>query len=229
MSLGLLPLAIVYDLTGKTDVVLLFGFVILRNWKLAIGILQSDSLRSLFGIMIGAASVFGLAQLIQRWKKRPARRDTLSREGPKPLFFPSRTTHTRLFPKKHSFSYSYLLVGIPIGWKGSVGDILAADQGHGNVTDDIQAGYVGGFFYSVDAADYLERGNAHTGLDGKLKKYLESQVCKFRHVLHVLPLMQNRVLIRWSIRLHISLPRQSYLVTLLTPCLSGIFIRQIEN
>ncbi|KAL8910450.1 MAG: hypothetical protein Q9171_004244 [Xanthocarpia ochracea] len=35
----------------------------------------------------------------------------------KPLLFPSKTSHTRLFPKKHSFTYSYLLVGIPVGWR----------------------------------------------------------------------------------------------------------------
>ena len=61
--------------------------------------------------------------------KRPGTNIKSTAEGPKPLFFPSRTTHTRLFPKTHSFSYSYLLVGIPVGWQGSVGGMLSADQG----------------------------------------------------------------------------------------------------
>ena len=45
----------------------------------------------------------------------------------KPLLFPSRTSHMRLFPKNHSFSYSYLLVGIPVGWRGSTGSLISAD------------------------------------------------------------------------------------------------------
>ena len=35
-----------------------------------------------------------------------------SASGLKPLLFPARTTHRRLFPTPHSFSYSYLLAGI---------------------------------------------------------------------------------------------------------------------
>lgn len=189
MSLGLLPLATVYGLAGKTDVVLLFLIVIFRSSKLSLGALKPDSLRPVFGIMIGAALVFGSAQLIKVWKKRTVRKETLSKEGPKPLFFPSRTTHTRIFPKHHSFSYSYLLVGIPAGWKGSAGGMVAANQGHKNIRYGLQDGYSGSCFYSVDAADYLERGNGHLGLEGKLRKYLESQVCIRRCILQIAPLM----------------------------------------
>ena len=32
-----------------------------------------------------------------------------------PLLITSRTTHSRIFPQKHAFSYSYLFVGIPVG------------------------------------------------------------------------------------------------------------------
>ncbi|KAL8418063.1 hypothetical protein RB594_001610 [Gaeumannomyces avenae] len=97
--------------------------------------------------------------------------------GPgKPLLFPSRTTHSRMFPKKHSFSYSYLVVGIPVGWSGASGGLISADlppspkwlswlwPGTG-----VTKGW-----YHVDAADYLERGNGHLGLRGKLDAYLAS-------------------------------------------------------
>lgn len=90
----------------------------------------------------------------------------------KPLVFPCRTTHTRLFPKKHSFSYSYLFVGIPIGWRGSIGSTISADveslaskdrgQKHG--------------WLSVESVDYLDRGDNAHGLEGKLDSYLQSQV-----------------------------------------------------
>ena len=90
----------------------------------------------------------------------------------KPLLFPCRTSHTRLFPQKHSFSYSYLLVGIPIGWRGSVGSVLSADlipiEGKGL---GVQNGW-----YSVKGADYLHRGYDARGLHGKLDSYLKTQV-----------------------------------------------------
>ena len=98
----------------------------------------------------------------------------------RPLVFPCRTTHTRLFPKKHSFSYSYLFVGIPVGWRGSIGSFLSADleslpskdhgQNHG--------------WLSVESADYLDRGDNIHGLQGKLDSYLRSQVSSMYHQLY---------------------------------------------
>ena len=88
----------------------------------------------------------------------------------RPLIFPSRTTHTRLFPKKHGFSYSYLLVGIPVGWKGSIATMISADV---NRHEDLQAPKS---WFSVDAEDHLDRGNDKAGLIGKLRMYIESQV-----------------------------------------------------
>ncbi|KAI2779651.1 hypothetical protein F4815DRAFT_178427 [Daldinia loculata] len=86
--------------------------------------------------------------------------------GPgRPLLFPCRTTHARLFPKKHTFSYSYLLVGIPVGWTGVAGGMISNDEYSTGV----------GGWYKVDASGYLDRGNGHLGLRGKLDTYLESQ------------------------------------------------------
>ena len=90
----------------------------------------------------------------------------------RPLVFPCRTTHTRLFPKKHSFSYSYLLVGIPVGWRGSVGSFFSADLKSLFLKDPRQKqGWL-----SVECADYLNRGDNVHGLQGKLDSYLRSQV-----------------------------------------------------
>ena len=93
----------------------------------------------------------------------------------RPLFFPARTTHTRFFPKKHSFSYSYLLVGVPVGWCGQVGrSFLGVNHVppllHQNHLDIF--GSVG--LFSVDAEDYLQRGLS-VGLQQKLEQYLETQ------------------------------------------------------
>lgn len=90
----------------------------------------------------------------------------------KPLIFPCRTTHARLFPKKHSFSYSYLLVGIPIGWRGAIGSFLSADETNTQSrTSERQKSW-----FSVNAEDYLQRGRDSNGLKGKLQSFLISQV-----------------------------------------------------
>ena len=98
-------------------------------------------------------------------RKEPFRSDFL-----KPLIFPCRTTHARLFPKKHSFSYSYLLVGIPIGWRGAIGSFLSADEA---CTSERQRSW-----FSVNAEDYLQRGRDSNGLKGKLQSFLNSQVSR---------------------------------------------------
>ncbi|KIW11381.1 hypothetical protein PV08_10681 [Exophiala spinifera] len=102
------------------------------------------------------------------WDKKP---------GLAPRIFESRTTHTRLFPARHSFSYSYLLVGVPVGWNGSAGHVLSSDCSH-QAKDAVGAGHGGrcGWF-SIHADDYLGRGGRpHVdGLRGKLDNFLESQ------------------------------------------------------
>lgn len=98
--------------------------------------------------------------------------DTTATSFLKPLIFPSRTSHARLFPKKHSFSYSYLLVGVSVGWRGVVGPLLSVDE------DDAARGATSGrgAWLSVRAEDHLHRGYDHRGLKGKLESFLATQV-----------------------------------------------------
>ncbi len=177
LSLGLMPLAVGCGLVSRADVVLLFSLILFRNWKAAYRILQSYDLhpdiRILGGIVIALAST----QIVTWMMKWPGLDMKSTVEGPKPLFFPSRTTHTRLFPKTHSFSYSYLLVGIPVGWQGSVGGMLSADQGAYGTRSGFEGGSSSSTWYTIDAGDYLDRGHRQLGLDGKLRKFLQSQVC----------------------------------------------------
>lgn len=93
----------------------------------------------------------------------------------RPLVFPCRTTHTRIFPEKHSFSYSYLLVGIPIGWQGSVGSFLSADlESVPRQTQNSRPAAKP--WFTVEAEDHLSRGTHIDGLKGKLEVYLKSEV-----------------------------------------------------
>lgn len=92
----------------------------------------------------------------------------------KPLVFPCRTIHTRLFPKVHSFSYSYLFVGIPIGWQGSQNNFLSVDFKDPLTGKAYQRWWPS--WFSIMSSDYLNRGSHADGLKGKLDDYLESQV-----------------------------------------------------
>jgi hypothetical protein len=173
----LLPLALIYNVAGTIDLLLLLSFTLIRNWKPFTVILQAYDFRPLFVITRGVLGAFGLSQAAKLlvWKRRPATKEEPGDKDPKPLLFPARTTHTRLFPKTHSFSFSYLLVGIPVAWQGSTGGMLAADQGsHGHQKS--QKSSSGSSWYTVHASDYLDRGNGHLGLNGKLRDYLQSQV-----------------------------------------------------
>ena len=89
----------------------------------------------------------------------------------RPTFLPCRTTHTRLAPTKHSFSYSYLYVGIPVGWTKAAGSILSADS---NVIQP-KTTWLRKTWFSVESEDYLERGHHERGLAGKLEDYLVAQ------------------------------------------------------
>lgn len=92
--------------------------------------------------------------------------------GPgQPYLVPARTTHMRMFPKKHSFAYSYLIAGVPVGYKGDVNRMLSAETR--------ERSRLAQAWYHVDAVDYLERGHAELGLRGKLDNYLRSQVRRY--------------------------------------------------
>ena len=87
------------------------------------------------------------------------------------LLFPCKTTHSRLFPKKHSFVYSYLVVGIPVGWEGISGGMVSCSSSEQSWYSRLRRGW-----FHVDPADYLHRGDRHLGLRGKLDVYLRAQV-----------------------------------------------------
>lgn len=113
-----------------------------------------------------AFTIFQLA----RWLLVPS--NTFPWTGPgKVLLFPALTTHARLFPNRHSFDYSYLVVGIPVGWEGISGGLVSSSSEKQSWLSLSRRGW-----YHVDPEDYLDRGNRNLGLRGKLDAYLRSQV-----------------------------------------------------
>jgi DUF1365 family protein len=97
----------------------------------------------------------------------------LQNAGFQPRFLPCRTTHARLFPKTHSFFYSYLYAGIPIGRKDYFNTLPSADtiplnSANGNLKT-CKA------WFSVEGNDHLQRGSFTANLLQKLQCYLRSQ------------------------------------------------------
>ena len=121
----------------------------------------------IFSLLSGCGALAGGIVHRGRQLKSPDRSDhwldhRIDEQLLPPLLIPSRTQHSRLFPQKHSFSYSYLLVGIPVGLRGRVGNALSID------TQDKS-------WFHVSSGDYLARGHAYPGLAEKLKHYLHTQ------------------------------------------------------
>lgn len=90
------------------------------------------------------------------------------------VFIPSRTTHSRFFPKKHSFAYSYLTVGVPVGLRSSVNGILDVDSKLPSAARGWWA-WLASPLYEVDSAGYLARGTDKGGLREKLNRFLANQ------------------------------------------------------
>lgn len=101
--------------------------------------------------------------------KRPEGAREWKLEHPKPLIFPCRTTHARIFPKKHAFGYSYLLCGFPVTPVATTADGLDITDGRDRIK--------GSWWLRIRAEDYLERGYGALGFYGKLKAFLREHVC----------------------------------------------------
>ncbi|KAI0152934.1 hypothetical protein GGR57DRAFT_492632 [Xylariaceae sp. FL1272] len=146
-----------------TDVVI---FIALSVWKIGLGRL---SLLATDYVWITTQTVVIAAlwlTLLRSARDRSSQAVSLRQTGiGRPLLFPCETTHTRLCPKKHSFTYSYLMVGIPVGWTGVAGGMISVDE-----LSENRKGW-----YTINAADYLARGNGHLGLRRKLDQFLTTQ------------------------------------------------------
>ena len=101
----------------------------------------------------------------------------------KPLLFPARLSHARMFPEKYHYWYSYFLVGVPVGLHARVGTVLSIDINcpiQHSVLDSagcLETNKRGKkCWFTIDPVQYLDRGNDHLGLEGKLHAFLRSQV-----------------------------------------------------
>lgn len=155
------------DLTFDVDALLLFACVWLEYYRFPDMKWPIDN-----GDRAILAWAVGLALLNIVWTWRPRNDEPAESEDPSdeahsfrcgPMILPARTSHSRMFPTQHSFSYSYLQVLVPVGFSGKCGQLLSV----GNVRWK-------GWFH-VSAADYLNRNSSSTSLKTKLSEYLNTQ------------------------------------------------------
>jgi hypothetical protein len=177
--LPLLPLALVLFFGKQLDIILLFSFGIYQSWEAVQGFVNSHlHPASVIDSAKAATALFILLQLARYILGLKGVSSPSDNFPIKPLFFPCRTSHVRMFPTKHGFGYSYLLTGVPVGWGGSVGGMISEDDGKEQTPWYFRlfSLNLGGAWYTVNGDDYLDRGHVETGLQGKLTKYLEGQV-----------------------------------------------------
>lgn len=185
-SLVLVLLGFMSTAGSIVDFLVFLIFAITRNQDVFLAITEVINLQLGPGLLIRAlqGTLLSVVTLqVSRYIIGLKKESTSSSDFPaKPLFFPSKTSHTRMLPVKHSFAYSYLMVGIPIGWTGSVGGMLSVDEGERESAPwyrRLLSLKPSSSWYSVDAEDHLAHNHLPGGLAGKLRAYLESQVCRF--------------------------------------------------
>jgi hypothetical protein len=212
------------------DVTLVLGFRAYKDWELLqslwIATVNMELLVHGVGILIAA---FVSIQLL-RFALNLCLEDTDIRtdEFPVgPLLFPCQTDHARFVPTKHTFSYSYLLVGVPVRWRGNHGGIISCEENTGSspwymtVLNTLSFGLGGtGAWWRVNGDDYLGRGQNKDGLRGKLKEYLESQV-SLHNELDAISLISCRGLIQINMTMHICSRPPDFWDMPVTPYQSG--------
>ncbi|PKY00357.1 hypothetical protein P168DRAFT_244318 [Aspergillus campestris IBT 28561] len=93
----------------------------------------------------------------------------------KPLLFPTKLSHSRMFPERYNYTYNYFLVGVPIGLRGRVGSVLSIDMAQPAPDDANKPTQSTKCWFKIDQRYYLEPGNHPQGLEGKLHRYLRSR------------------------------------------------------
>ena len=102
----------------------------------------------------------------------------------RPLLFPARLTHSRMFPEKYNYWINYFLVGVPVGLRGRVGTVMSIDSDPRASKPSTSVFFRSSMnqfltrilWFRVDTNLYLHRGDGNMGLVAKLQCFLEEQV-----------------------------------------------------
>ncbi|KAL4915363.1 hypothetical protein BDW62DRAFT_212725 [Aspergillus aurantiobrunneus] len=101
----------------------------------------------------------------------------------RPLFFPVTLTHMRLTPVKDKFLNQFLLIGVPVGLRCRIGNLLAVDDTSLDVSPPpADTGFSWkralahlSCWFSVDAVRVLHRGDHGLDLREKLDRFLRAE------------------------------------------------------
>ncbi|KAG4443672.1 hypothetical protein IFR05_000858 [Cadophora sp. M221] len=177
VTLGLLPLAGVLVFGKSADVILLVICTVIRKSDDLKAFISLINVAIVIHVLTVTTSLFILLQ-IYRYIRNLQQNSSSCVDFPvKPMLFPCETAHVRMFPTTHGFKYSYLLVGIPVGWKGSVGGMISSDVEKKEISwySKWLSLQPGSAWYTINGDDYLKRGHMEGGLEGKLHQYLQSE------------------------------------------------------
>lgn len=161
-----------------SDLSTIFAFSIIRNRHSFFHPIQKYvDVSTIITIATSMGVLLSFLQIIRYARGLRVASTNLNDQFLKPMLFPTKTSHLRLFPKRHGFSYSYLLTGIPIGWTGSSGGMISVDEKNDGLTwyRRLLSFRPMSPWYVVDGDSYLERGHVSGGLEGKLKRFLHDQ------------------------------------------------------
>ncbi|KAJ5704117.1 hypothetical protein N7493_011255 [Penicillium malachiteum] len=140
-------------------------------------------IRGVFALGVGIASL-SIIILLVRVLSVPRTLVSLSDEKQdvigKPLLFPVTFSHTRFIPVKDQFSNRFLCVGVPVGLRCRIGNLLAIDDSSLDVSP--APGSTGwswrrtfshlSCWWTLDSARHLHRGDHGVDLRQKLDNYL---------------------------------------------------------
>ncbi|KAJ2979329.1 hypothetical protein NQ176_g3325 [Zarea fungicola] len=87
-----------------------------------------------------------------------------------PLLFPARLSHSRHLPatERYSYSYDYFMIGVPVGFRGRIGNLLSIDNAPARETCLEKC------WFTIDPKLYLDRGSEERSLQKKLHIFLRS-------------------------------------------------------
>jgi hypothetical protein len=162
-----------FALAKRLDILLTLGFVAWKHASVMASLVSHIKSRYITDVAFGIGATFLVGCYVSRWTF--PRKVNPSTSTAHPLLIPSRITHHRFYPKKHSFSYPYLVVCIPIGVSDNASGILFANI-HGPWSWFTHLFGLRALF-DVCPADHLQCKQSDNGLRGKLEAYLESEVC----------------------------------------------------
>ncbi|KAI5210820.1 hypothetical protein E4T38_01900 [Aureobasidium subglaciale] len=141
----------------------------LPAWILKTRLVELQVFACLVLLMIFARLIVWRGEVQSEQWKAEAKDESSTEQFLPPLLIPGRTTHSRMFPQKHSFAYSYFSVGVPVNFKGCAGSMLSTNL------ELLPPGQRRKGWFNVNAADYLYRGGSERGLEERLRCYLRGE------------------------------------------------------